>query len=753
MGPILLDRRRFMQLAAASGLAAAGAGVGWRSILAQADPSAGSAPGAAPVTDIVSAMAASLGHDFERIFRFVQEDVRYEPYAGILRGANGTLVARSGNAADQALLLAALLRASGIPVRFVSGAIDQAAADALMATTVFDAGAARDQALQSLLSDEDVATGIEWMVVDGVTPEELAGLTGLKDLRAALERDRQVLGPAASRHTQESIDIIQAALATAGVELPSDVTAMPPLEQEQHIWVQAQQDGDTWTDLDPSLADLPPGQPAATVAETMEVLPDELRHLVDFAVIAETFTGGTLVQEPILDAAFFADELAYRGVLFGHVPAEELQGLDQVNILGSGLSDGTAYNPLLVVGPQAIVGERSMSFGGSGGGGGLLGGFGGGGGEGLVEGETSAEWLDVGVSSPGREPVVARRAIFDRVGTAMRESGAIDPYAIPAAELVDLGDDVGAHFLPMRSVRAFSITGATPNARTLMQELATDDASAVALVPAMFDTTRALLGADVGASLASISFADTPAVTSLVIEPLASGTNTGIDVWHRPFGTLAVAGTAAQAGPALVAGVIPHSVERVMGGADQPVAPVISVGAVFEAAAAQGVPTRLLVDSLPADDQYDPDSRHLLRQALEAGMLVVIPERAVDLNGRQRLGWWLVDPGTGAAVDQMDDGGGQGIAQRAIMFAIGMLLLLAVDKYKYQILCLLGWDSEAVSTAMGRVNSGADPCGTSSERPPSGPRMQPRTPVSSGNPNLDKAQQQWQKKTAPPPRR
>ena len=76
-----------------------------------------------------------------------------------------------------------------------------------------------------------------------------------------------------------------------------------------------------------------------------------------------------------------------------------------------------------------------------------------------------------------------------------------------------------------------------------------------------------------------------------------------------------------------------------------------------------------------------------------------------------------------------------------------MLLLFAVDKYKYQILCLLGWDSEAVSAAMGRVNSGADPCGTSRNEPPPGPRMQPRTPMSSGNPKLDKAQQQWQQRT------
>ena len=648
MRPILLDRRRFLKLAAASGLVAAGSAAGWRPTLGQ-DASATAGPERTPgVTDVVTAMAASLGHDPERIFRFVQEEVRYEPYAGILRGANGTLVARAGNSADQALLLAALLKASDVPARFVSGALDQAMADTLMATTVVDAGTAVDRVVQSLLSDEDVATGIEWTAPADVSPEDLAVRRDLGGLRAALERDRQKLGTMAAGHVRDSVGIIEAALSAAGVELPSDVSPLPALEREGHVWVQAQP-GPGWIDLDSSFADLPPGEAATAVVETMEALPDELRHLVDFTVIAETFTGGALAQEPILGASFFADELAYRGLVFGHVPADDLEGMDDVNLIGSGLSDGTRYNALLLVGPLAFIGPRSISIGG-GGGSGFGDFFGGGGGGGLVDGETSAEWLDVGVASPDREPVVARRTIFDRVGTAMRESGVVDPAAIPAAELIDLGDGVGAQYLPMRSVRAFSVSGATPNVRTIAQELAQDDAGTVSVVPAMFETMRALLGPDVGKSLGSLGFPDASAITSVVAEPTATGMTAGFDVWHRPFGTVGIAGFATTAPPAMVAGVVPYAVERALIGGDpasgvQPAAAPISVGAVFEEAAAQGIPTHVLSGSLPADNAYDAQSRRLLRRALDAGQPRRDPRtrRGSSVGERDSAGgWWTL---------------------------------------------------------------------------------------------------------------
>ncbi len=59
----------------------------------------------------------------EAIFAFVRNEIGYESYRGSLRGSRGTLWSMAGNALDQASLLIALLRASGIPARYAQGTI------------------------------------------------------------------------------------------------------------------------------------------------------------------------------------------------------------------------------------------------------------------------------------------------------------------------------------------------------------------------------------------------------------------------------------------------------------------------------------------------------------------------------------------------------------------------------------------------------------------------------------------------------
>ncbi len=59
----------------------------------------------------------------EAIFNFVRDEIGYESYRGSLRGARGTLWSMAGNALDQASLLIALLRVSGIPAQYAKGTI------------------------------------------------------------------------------------------------------------------------------------------------------------------------------------------------------------------------------------------------------------------------------------------------------------------------------------------------------------------------------------------------------------------------------------------------------------------------------------------------------------------------------------------------------------------------------------------------------------------------------------------------------
>ena len=78
---------------------------------------------AAQISPAVAAKAAELEYDYVAIFDFVRTQVKTQYYSGAAKGADATLKTLSGNSIDQSALLIALLRASGVPARFVHGVI------------------------------------------------------------------------------------------------------------------------------------------------------------------------------------------------------------------------------------------------------------------------------------------------------------------------------------------------------------------------------------------------------------------------------------------------------------------------------------------------------------------------------------------------------------------------------------------------------------------------------------------------------
>lgn len=80
------------------------------------------------------AQAQALGGDPDQILDFVRTRIGFESYRGSLRGALGTLWSGAGNALDKANLAIALLRAAGVPARYVRGTLDDAQRAALIAS-------------------------------------------------------------------------------------------------------------------------------------------------------------------------------------------------------------------------------------------------------------------------------------------------------------------------------------------------------------------------------------------------------------------------------------------------------------------------------------------------------------------------------------------------------------------------------------------------------------------------------------------
>src|SRR5690349_18080787 len=75
----------------------------------------------APIEFDPDLRAKSLGNGIEPILKYVRDEMRFESYPGIFRGAKGAYLSRAANAADRSLLLAQMLKANAITCRFATG--------------------------------------------------------------------------------------------------------------------------------------------------------------------------------------------------------------------------------------------------------------------------------------------------------------------------------------------------------------------------------------------------------------------------------------------------------------------------------------------------------------------------------------------------------------------------------------------------------------------------------------------------------
>ena len=79
-----------------------------------------------------SELVFSLDFDPDAIGDFVAREIRFQQYSGLLRAAEGTLVSRAGNALDQSVLLARLLKDAGYEARINRGRLAREDASRLL---------------------------------------------------------------------------------------------------------------------------------------------------------------------------------------------------------------------------------------------------------------------------------------------------------------------------------------------------------------------------------------------------------------------------------------------------------------------------------------------------------------------------------------------------------------------------------------------------------------------------------------------
>ena len=618
---------------------------------------AGSPPLGSATHDRFAALALSLDFDLERIFRFVADEIRYEPYEGILRGAGGTLDAGAGNSLDQALLMAALLGKSGVPYRFARGTLDEAQAANLIDSSSMDPTEATEAA-EIALSGGPFPPPIEIVDQDPADPRDLAAIES--EAHAALE--------ASETRISDSVTLITTALADADIalgagSLTSPASLLPPGETMEHTWLQAAR-GSEWLDLDATLGPgAAVGGTLVEASETLDSLPDELRHVVRFDVLLERVSGDSLSTSTVIEYAGYADELRGEPITLSHVPPSAVQRLG-VAITGLAGEAQLAYHPILTVPGGTLVSNEGVSFGVSGGHGGVFDVASPSPGA-IADGEASAEWLAVTIESPGADPITARRTVFDRVAAGARFEGYASAADVQPIELVPWATNGGSDFAPMLGTDAFAISTGPANPPGMLARAIAPDADMFGILAASYMWLRDVVAVHDTIDDGVVTFVDRPGVVSFFIDVGVNGEEPalifGLDIWHRSLSAIPSRGsTATHADAMMRAGVVEHIAERIALEAGAPdistVGRSVGVSSLFEAAAAAGIPTLVLRGGVPDGTSFEPRARALLEEALSAGDVVVVPAEAVHFAGRDRLGWWQVDPVTGATADMMVDG-------------------------------------------------------------------------------------------------
>lgn len=241
----------------------------------------------------VKTKAMELGGDPQKIFRFVRDEIRYEPYRGVLRGAAGALLARSANSFDKSLLLQSMLQANGVACRLVKGELAAEKAAALVEAYL------KADSLVGPLAEAGKDPGSRDAEATKFI-QSVAAETGLdvNALTQGLDADRariKVVTDEAWAKVEREIVPLRNRLADAGVKIGQSFEAARKELQAramQHAWVEVQDPANSgsWIALDPSFAGSEQGT-AHTTGQPLELTPSD-EHAVTVRLVYRRATDG-----------------------------------------------------------------------------------------------------------------------------------------------------------------------------------------------------------------------------------------------------------------------------------------------------------------------------------------------------------------------------------------------------------------------------------------------------------------------------
>jgi len=299
----------------------------------------------------IDALSSRLGGDPIAAFHFVRDEIRYEPYYGVLRGARGTLICRAANSLDRSLLLAALVRKAGFSVQIVSGQLDYAQAMTLVARLFEPVRAASPTIPPFADLALDIARALR------TTVGKLTSYS--KELeRRANATNQSLWSTVDSEASALSKTLNESGAEPAGAQSLDQLTA----EAREHYWVRYQNLAGQWVDLDSAFATNEPGTTMTKASETFEPdsIPADRYHRIGIKLVLRTTADNGGTDAPgadvvLIDQDFPVANRQSVGITVANVPIPAPNLMIRDARLSAVLAPVNEYVSVLKVGDQLVL--------------------------------------------------------------------------------------------------------------------------------------------------------------------------------------------------------------------------------------------------------------------------------------------------------------------------------------------------------------------------------------------------------------
>jgi len=395
----------------------------------------------------------------QSICDWLHQNIRFEDYTGIMKGAKGTLVSGAGNAADQALLMASLFEYVGIPASLVQGRITRENLPGTRNLPVENTDSLPSADAMQKLSRQ---TGIDqerlYMLAEGI------------------QQNRQLFLEHLWTRTLNDLNTLGSAMDAAGIPIP-DSCYSTSSDSLDHWWVRT-----PGGDFDCVTGNSDAAAAAAGSAElyALDAIPETAFHQVRFrmwiqraegSVDQESNTSARETAESVLDMSFHSADLFGETLAIGNVPLDIQSTLTRLknptpDQVLEALASAKQFQPQLITplglrsghpfdksGNKLQVKEGRIEsvqkIGGSMGG--LWGGISGGEDE-QTESHLVAHWLEIELIAPesadrSLPPVIIRR---DLLANPASETCSLE--ILTARELLVLPDELSSAWVSRKSL-------------------------------------------------------------------------------------------------------------------------------------------------------------------------------------------------------------------------------------------------------------------------------------------------------------